>query len=232
MKIGVVIITYKKPDGSTFELLKRTLNSVKNQTYNDYHVILIGDKYDDNNEFEIISNLIIPKDKIYYENLSYAKERDKYLLGSTELWYCGGANARNYGVDVALKLGLNYICHLDHDDYWGPNHLQLISDTINTHDSPAFIYACATHQNSFLPRVELTNKIIEHLPVPCNLIHSSVCINYKLITLRYRDVLEETGFGYPSDADLWDRISKYIIENNLKSYLITTITTYHPTERQ
>lgn len=231
MKIGVVIATYQRSDGKTPELLERALKSVNYQTYQNFQVILIGDKYENNEEYEFLSKSIIPEHKIYYENLFYAKEREKYALNSFELWYSGGVNARNYGVDIALKLGLDYVCHLDHDDYWCPEHLQLIFNVISTKNTPAFIYTCSTHINSVLPRVELTNQIIEHLPVPCNLVHSSVCINYKLIPLKYRDVLEETGFGYPADADLWDRLSKYIIENNLKSYLITSVTSFHPTER-
>ena len=34
--IGIVISTYQRPDGKTPDLLKRTLNSVLNQTYNNF----------------------------------------------------------------------------------------------------------------------------------------------------------------------------------------------------
>jgi hypothetical protein len=53
------------------------------------------------------------------------------------------------------------------------------------------------------------------------------CINHKLIPLRYRDVFEETGILEPSNADLWLRSNQYIKENNLESYLITSLTCFH-----
>jgi glycosyltransferase involved in cell wall biosynthesis len=56
MKIGVVIITYQKLDGSSPSLLKRAIDSIKNQTHQDYTLIVIGDKYEDDDEFKSICN--------------------------------------------------------------------------------------------------------------------------------------------------------------------------------
>lgn len=53
MKLGIVIATYQKSDDSTPFLLKRAIESIKNQTHQDYLLIIIGDKYENNNEFEI-----------------------------------------------------------------------------------------------------------------------------------------------------------------------------------
>jgi len=58
MKIGIVIATYRKLDGSTYKHLKNTLESVKNQTHKDYKVFLIGDDYTDNNELIELSKII------------------------------------------------------------------------------------------------------------------------------------------------------------------------------
>ena len=69
MKLGIVIATYQRFDGSTPALLKRAIESVKNQTHQDYTLIVIGDKYEDNNEFENICKDADLKDKIVYENL-------------------------------------------------------------------------------------------------------------------------------------------------------------------
>ena len=139
MKLGIVITTYQRFDGSTPSLLKRAIESVKNQTHQDYTLIVIGDKYEDNNEFENICKNSDLKDKIVYENLPYAKEREKYPVGSQELWSAGGVNARNHGIEVGLKLGLTYICHLDHDDYWHPQHLEVINYTIEETKDASFI---------------------------------------------------------------------------------------------
>lgn len=230
MKLGIIITTYQKSNGSTPSLLKRAIESIKNQTYQDYTLIIIGDKYENNDEFEAICNDNDLKGKIVFKNLPHAKERDKYPINSKELWSSGGVNARNCGIDLALNLGLSYICHLDHDDHWHPQHLELINHTIDETKNATFINTCSTYFDSYLPRVELNNEIQLSQVQPGNFIHSSVCINHKMIPLRYRDVFEETGTEHAADADLWRRIGRYVEENNLKTYQITSLTCFHPTE--
>ena len=172
MKLGIVITTYQKSDGSTPTLLKRAIESVKNQTYQDYTLIIIGDKYEDNNEFEAICNSFELGDKIVCKNLPYAQEREKYPLGSKKLWSAGGVNARNYGIDLSLSLGLEYICHLDHDDYWHPQHLEIINYVIKETKDASFINTCSTYFDVHLPKIKLTNEVIlshEHIK-PGNLV--------------------------------------------------------------
>ena len=102
MKIGIIIPTYNRKNNSTNQLLKRALESIKNQTHQDYVVFLVGDKYDDVDEFNKLATSIIPKDKIIYENLDKAVEREKYLdVNMTALWCSGGVNATNHGLDIA-----------------------------------------------------------------------------------------------------------------------------------
>ncbi len=180
MKIGIVITTYQKHDGSTPTILKRAIDSIKNQSHQDYTLIIIGDKYDDNGEFESICHSADLGDKIVFKNLPYAKEREKYPMGSKELWSSGGVNARNYGVNLGLELGLEYICHLDHDDYWHPQHLEIINYAIEVTKDAAVINTCSTYFDSYLPMVELTNEITPIEIKPGGLIHSSVCINHKI----------------------------------------------------
>jgi glycosyltransferase involved in cell wall biosynthesis len=231
MNIAIVINTYKKQDNSTYSCLSRALRSIVNQTYQNYTVYLIGDDYVDIDEFNSLATSIIPKDKIYYENLPVALERSKYPIGSQLLWTTGGVNSRNEGYKRAIQNKHRYICNLDHDDYWHPQHLELIAHTIKI-TNPAFVYTCGTYFNSYLPNVQLTNEIVQSNPTPGRIIHSSTCINIDKIPLLYRDVYQETGIVEPADADMWTRVSKYIIDNNLISYLITSITCYHLTEKQ
>ena len=56
MKLGIVITTYQKPDGSTPSLLTKALDSIKKQTHRDYLVVVVGDRYDDASEYERICN--------------------------------------------------------------------------------------------------------------------------------------------------------------------------------
>jgi GT2 family glycosyltransferase len=152
MKIAIKIATYKRVDGQTPFLLNRALESIKSQTYQNYKVYLIGDKYEDNDELLGLST-IIDSDKIYVENLPYAKEREKYT--GLDLWCAGGVNANNYAIDKILSDGFSYICHLDHDDWWMSNHLEEIVNIIELNNS-AFISTKSYYKNydNILPIVE------------------------------------------------------------------------------
>jgi glycosyltransferase involved in cell wall biosynthesis len=122
MRIGISIATYFRQNGQTKELLRRALESIKNQTHQDYMVFLIGDKYDYPMEFFELATSIIPHDKIVYDNLDVAVEREKYHNNKQALWACGGCNARNYANTLA-KNYVEYCCQLDDDDYFLENHL-------------------------------------------------------------------------------------------------------------
>jgi glycosyltransferase involved in cell wall biosynthesis len=226
MKLGIVIATYMRKDGSTPKYLTRALDSIFNQTYKNFKVYLIGDRYEDNEE---INNIVSKYDntKLMFKNLSVAKERDFYS-NKNALWSYGGVNAANIGVDLSLSEGNNYICHLDHDDYWENNHLSLINDCINETNSSWVCTKSNYVRNRVLPTVIGEGKYINFLPKSSSLIHSSVCMDFKTIPLKYRDIFLETGIvGLPTDADLWERCRHHILQNNLKSTLINQITCHH-----
>ena len=130
-----------------------------------------------------------------------------------------------------MNNGDNYICHLDHDDYWENNHLSLISECIEYNKS-SWVCTKSSYVNTrILPINGSNEKYINFLPKSSSLIHSSVCMDFKTIPLRYRDIFLETGkVGLPTDADLWERCRHYIIENNLKSTLINELTCLHDEE--
>jgi glycosyltransferase involved in cell wall biosynthesis len=224
MKLAIIIATYQRKDNTTPEYLTRALNSIKSQIYQDYHIYLIGDQYEDNNEFIQLSN-IIPSNQITAVNLPIAVERERYPQGGVQLWRCGGANAVNYGIELALADGYYYHCRLDHDDYWSSNHLLDINTIIESH-SPAFIYTKSEHIEGILPKDNHPS------PRPYQLVHSSVCLNNKILPFRYRDTEFEIGIPDAADADMWKRISTYLEEHNLLSYHINKVTCYHLVEHQ
>ena len=60
MKLGIVIATYQRKDGTTPFFLQKALDSIFSQTYQNFKIFLIGDKYEDNEEFvNIISKTTI-----------------------------------------------------------------------------------------------------------------------------------------------------------------------------
>ena len=206
------------------------LGFVPNQ-HIDLKIFLIGDKYEDNNEIlEILSKY--DSNKLYFENLPYAKERGKYIENKLALWSYGGVNAMNHGVSKSLKEGYDYICHLDHDDWWLPIHLEEIKNCILTTDA-SWVCTKSTYrsENIFLPKLNPEEIFSTFLPKSGILIHSSVCMNFKKIPLLYRDLYELTNkVGLPADADLWERTRDHIEKNNLKSYYINKLTCRHDEE--
>ena len=230
MKFAVITATYQRANGSTPEVLTRAINSLKNQKHQDFKLFLIGDGYNDINEFKSFSKLL-PKKQIHLENLPFSPERTKYKNPSQELWACGGTSAINRGIDIALEQGFTHITLLDHDDMWYPNHLELINKAVQITNSPFIItqgsYTNSRNQTDIIPHsktyknlsinlnsyYEITSKIKAYpfIPVQCMFMKLSVCMDMSRIKLRFRDVLEETGTIAAGDADMWNRIGALMV---------------------
>ena len=156
-KLGIVIPTYQRPDGKTPELLTRALNTIVNQTYNNWKIYLIGDKYNNQQEFEELSK-IIPSNKILALNLPIAVERNRYPEAGHKLWFSGGTHATNIGIEFSINEDYHYICHCDHDELWYENHLEEIAKAIEETKS-LFLYTKSHYQGIVLPRNINSNEV-------------------------------------------------------------------------
>jgi hypothetical protein len=105
--------------------------------------------------------------------------------------------------------------------------LDLIKDKLNNNFT-----IIATKAEHFTKVILPVNDKNPFYPKSSDLIHSSVCINFKEIPLRYRDVYAEEGRPYAGDADLWNRLSDYMMKNNKTGYLINKVTCYHEKEKK
>jgi glycosyltransferase involved in cell wall biosynthesis len=233
MKFAIAMSTYRRGDGSTPEYITRALNSVLAQTHQDYKMFLIGDHYDNEEEFNSFGATFSPE-KIYKRNLPVAVERSKYKMGTRELWCSGGANAHNTLLDEIVSQGYDYVCRLDHDDYWADDHLESINRVIEQVNDAACVYTCSTYPTiHHLPRIPtLDGTVYLSFPTPVNVVHSSTCINYGKVPLRYRDVFAETGQVLEADIDMWNRLKEFCEKSSLKSYVIAKITCHHPDEKK
>jgi len=240
MKFAVTIATYQRKDGKTPELLKRALDSVFNQTHQDFKVFIVGDDYDNDVEFkEIVSQY--PQDKIYSVNLPESYDRLKYKgIGSENfefdtkraLWCNGGRTAMNIGIELALHNEYDWVAHLDHDDFWEPTHLELINNVVERYGYECiWITTKATFGPNDVMEVETNGwDVVYHLPRGYNVIHSAIAMSMKRIPLRYRDVYYEDGNMIPTDADFWDRLGKFIVENGYTGTYINALTCRHDSE--
>lgn len=96
--VSVVITTYKRP----IEVLKRAVESVVNQTYNNTEIIVVNDYPED--EFNAT--------KIREMLLAFPNKAIQYIEPEHNSGACA---ARNMGLSIANGA---YIAFLDDDDYW------------------------------------------------------------------------------------------------------------------
>ena len=175
MKFGICMATYKRRLGTSPGYLKKSLESIMAQTANNWHIYIVGDKYEDNEEFlQCIS--IVPADKITAINLPVAPEREN-IRDKLELWKIGGANAFNHANHMALMDDCDYLIHLDDDDTVHPKKIQILNYICSVFDEPSYMFHYSNYvKGQVLPNRQVTtiepNNI---LPVCGDTIHSSIC---------------------------------------------------------
>ncbi len=113
-EVSVIIPTYNRAN-----VLKRSVDSVLNQSYRDFELIIVDDASTDNTE--VIVNKI---------NDSHIR----YVRLSTN---GGPAQARNEGVRVAKG---KYIAFQDSDDYWRTEKLQKQMDFLKNNPEYLFVF--------------------------------------------------------------------------------------------
>lgn len=127
MKKLVSIIT---PTFNSAKYIAETIESVQNQTYQDWEWIIIDDGSSD--ETEIIVNSLKEKDnRIQF----YKLEKNS-----------GPAIARNTGIE---KANGNYMTFLDADDIWFPNFIENSINTINK-ANVSFVFSSYKRSNENL----------------------------------------------------------------------------------
>lgn len=194
--------------------------------HKDYLVLLIGDRYEDEEELVSLAK-IIDDERLYLENLEVAVERARYPEGGPALWASGGLNAMNRAVEIGLSRGVHYFCHLDHDDHWAPDHLLNFDRELQKKEVPFMAsYSTSPVFHSILPSIDSE----EIRPIPFGMIHSSTCVNFSFFSERYRDVNLETGSVCPADADLWRRLNETMERLDIKGKMIKKLTCFHEDE--
>lgn len=99
------LISIITPIYNAEKTIKKTLDSILNQNYKNYEVLMIDDASTDTS-MEIIS--------------TYTKDERFKLIHLKN--NAGVANARNTGIDFSCG---EYLCFLDSDDWWGAEKLNL-----------------------------------------------------------------------------------------------------------
>ncbi len=200
-KISIIIPTFNRA-----KLLERSLQSILDQDYKEWEVIIIDNFSSDNTE-QIVTDL--KNERIIYKKFDNS--------GSI-------AKARNEAIKISTG---NYIAFLDSDDWWKPHKLRKCLDTFKNNNDLSIIYHnCRItdgKKNKNSKCRELNQNIYDDLICNGNtLITSSVVIR--------KDILKSVGLFNESkdylgweDYDLWIRIAKA----NYRFKLISTVLGYY-----
>lgn len=137
-KISVIITLY-----NLYELITECLESVKNQTYKDYEVIIVDDGSVDGSD-----NLVI----------EYISSNQLHNFSLIQKANGGISSARNLGIEKAAG---EWIAFIDGDDWVEPSYLQDMIEDMDTHPVDLSIvgyrqYDMITRQ--FSPRVNYTSE--------------------------------------------------------------------------
>lgn len=236
IKYCIVMATYCRKNGKTPMYLKKSIESIINQLYNNWDLIIVGDKYEPENELlEIISNF---QDKLIDNKIIYLNnnkvERD-YIKDRWNLWGCAGANSINTGLRYARDNGYKYYCHLDDDDYWLSNHLFELNKVYTKYPMCVFANTQSTYKDGFLPIQNEVNDIYPNnrMPLSTKTIHSSFSFRMDIIPFYYFTQFEPNGIFVASDANMLDNIHKYIqMHPQYCSIYIPILTCHHDFEAE
>ncbi|MDD5371925.1 MAG: glycosyltransferase family 2 protein [Sulfurimonas sp.] len=179
MKFSVIIPIYNSQ-----ATIARALDSVINQTYKDFEIILVDDGSSDN------TNQVI---KMFFKNKDIAH---KYIYQENS----GVSIARNRGIKETVG---EYIAFLDSDDMWHPQKLEIVSNILSN-DSINIIGHGYTLDNNFsnvyktfdLTKVSFSRLLIKNFAVtPSIVVKKDVCERFN------------ENMRYTEDHELWLRMA-------------------------
>lgn len=185
------IVSVIIPTCDRAQLLKRAVNSVLGQSFDDYEVIVVDDHSRDDT-LEVIQSL-----------------QDKRVRCITRQQRGGGAAARNTGIEAASG---EYVAFLDDDDAWHDSKLQRQVEVMQRRPEVGLVYTGAVHIHQHNGQIykTVTPKYRGHIFRA--LLERNVIGTTSSIMVRKEALVAVGGFDetFPScqDWDLYLRLSR------------------------
>lgn len=190
--VSIIITTYKRP----VDILEKAICSVKNQTYQEWELIIVNDYPNDDKLVKSIQRCIE----------EYNDNRIRYVVHDKNK---GACVARNTGIRLAKG---EFIAFLDDDDEWCTDKLEKIIPYFNksnvglVYSDVYFVYPNKTKYHKNTPNHKYKNNPFKALLIN-NYIGST---SFPVMTKKA--VIESGMFNADmkacQDLDLWLRISK------------------------
>jgi glycosyltransferase involved in cell wall biosynthesis len=229
IKFAIVMATYYRKAGTSRAFVERSIKSIRDQTYQNFKLFLIGDKYEHEEEFTSFKELL-PSDKIETVNLPIAWEREN-CKNRHSLWCVGGATAMNRGLDLAVEQGFTHYVHLDDDDYWHPFHLRNVAMGYTQFPEATFVCTSGVMVNhSILPAIKGLGYNNFNCAA-CSVFHSAYGFRLDIHPYRYPTyVIGQKEPTTPADAVMLNLIGEACRRRDLKTLAIPLLTCLHDFE--
>ncbi len=183
--ISVIMSVYNTP----FVLIKRAIDSVLNQDYSNFELIVIDDGSDNNTQSEILNYAIQHEDKI-----TYLRHKN-----------CSQAESINKGILISNG---EFITVIDADDEYKPNHLSTCLSEMKSLDLIASTTETIVNHESdyYVPDRFDTNKVI----------HVDDCILFATLFGK-KEVFTSLNFKdmYGADAHFYERAEQQFMVQKL-----------------
>lgn len=204
---SVIIPVYNKEDH-----VKNSIQSVLNQEFEDFELLVVCDPSTDNSTSEV---------------LKFSDSRIKVIKRSVPGH--GGYAARNTGIEKAAS---DWICFLDADDEWKPNHLKLAYEQISYRtEVDCIVFSFKEIKNgsvilkeffesvTFLSRLDSLKALSKK-----DFIHTNSIIVKKLALTQIGKFPDSDKYRHGGDVDTWLRL---VLSNYKILYLPFATSEYH-----
>lgn len=201
--ISVILPTYKRP-----EKLDRAINSVLNQTYDNWELFVIDDNNQGDKFREETSEFM--ENYITFDNIKYIKHQQNQ----------GGSAARNTGIKKAAG---EYIAFLDDDDEWMPEKLEMSINKLEA--APVEYGVCfsnyyvVTSKRTFMPlRKKAVGDIYKQQLIQDHASPTSAVVAKQECFEKVG--LFDTSLPARQDYDMWIRLARYYKFTHIKKPLV------------
>lgn len=179
--ISVVVPTYNRA-----HLIERSIQSILQQTYTDYEVLVVDDGSEDNTEQVIKS--------INDQRITYYKKANGER-----------AAARNYGTSKAKGV---YVTFFDSDDLMYPHHLQHAYDFINQQNNPEWFHLGFDYKNSSGMVFRNAEPLLENIQRSLLFDNKLSCngVFIKRVIAEQYPFHEDRALASSEDWELWIRL--------------------------
>tara|TARA_B100000242_G_scaffold292373_1_gene267651 strand:- start:8218 stop:9108 length:891 start_codon:yes stop_codon:yes gene_type:complete len=200
--ISVIIPTYNRE-----KLLRRAIQSVQRQSYENWEIIVVDNHSEDDTQLFIES--------LSSEKIKYIKHKNNGII----------ASSRNIGAEVSKG---NFLAFLDSDDWWEKDKLKKSHQALTSTESDISYHNCfieGNKKNGKTRSRKLKDPIYNDLLINGNtIVTSSVLIRKKIFKNAGCFSTDEDKVGW-EDYDLWIKVSKnkgkfHFIEERLGFYWV------------